>query len=338
MRYTIVIATCNRARDLRGTLESLAALQPDGDWETIVVDNNSTDDTRAVVEAAAPGFPVPLRFLFEGEQGRSPALNAGIRHASGEIIVTTDDDVRVEPDWLERAGAALARFSCEYVGGRVLPIWRGVRPEWLADRPGPHWAVLALLDDGDAPLEITTRMPLGVNMAFRRAVFDQVGGWDERIGRKAGTLLGQEVREWCIRARARGVRGYYAPELKVRHIIPAGRLEKRYFRRWFYWRGVSRALLYQQQGFDMESPQETYVDFSLARHVLGTPRYLYRTALRHTVALASALVRRNAPRAFEHELWLCMFAGIVHQRWRDRHQPFEWARGMRGAATRAPAL
>ena len=148
----------------------------------------------------------------------------------------------------------------------------------------------------DAPLEITTRMPLGVNMAFSPCSIRSVGGWDQRIGRKAGTLLGQEVREWCIRARARGVRGWYAPELKVRHIIPADRLEKRYFRRWFYWRGISRALLYQQQGLDMESPQETHVDFSQTRHVLGTPRYLYRTALRHAGALAGWRLARVATR------------------------------------------
>ena len=79
LKYSVVIATYNRAADLRDTLDSLAGLQPDGPWEVIVVDNNSPDDTRAVVDAAAATFPVPLRYVFEREQGRSPALNAGIR-------------------------------------------------------------------------------------------------------------------------------------------------------------------------------------------------------------------------------------------------------------------
>ncbi len=95
MKYSVVIATHNRAADLRDTLASLAALQPDGPWEVIVVDNNSPDHTRQVVEAAAPTFPVALRYLFEARQGRSPALNAGISAARGQIIATTDDDVRV---------------------------------------------------------------------------------------------------------------------------------------------------------------------------------------------------------------------------------------------------
>jgi glycosyltransferase involved in cell wall biosynthesis len=291
----------------------------------VVVDNNSTDATAQVVRELAPSFPVPLHYLFEAVPGRSAALNTGIAAAAGEVIITTDDDVRVAPDWLDIAGGALDRLQCDYVGGRVLPIWGGPRPAWLPDRPSPQWAVIALLDYGPEPIEFTRRMPLGVNMAFRRRAFDVVGGWDPRIGRKAGTLLGQEVREWCIRARARGVRGFYVPELVVRHIIPASRLNKQYYRRWFYWRGISRALLYQQQGLDMESPQETALDFSRASHIAGVPRYLFRTLANNVAAWLRGLVRRDAIATFERELWLWMFLGIARQRWRDRRVPFEWA-------------
>ena len=330
MKYSVVIATHNRAGDLRGTLESLAMLRTPRAWEVVVVDNNSTDDTPQVVRELAPSYPAPLRYLFEKVPGRSAALNTGIAAALGSVIVTTDDDVRVEPDWLEQAGHAIDALRCDYVGGRVLPIWGGPRPSWLPDRPSRHWAVIALLDCGREPMEFTSRMPLGVNMAFRREVFERVGGWDPRVGRKAGTLLGQEVREWCIRARARGVRGCYAPELVLRHIIPASRLNKEYFRRWFYWRGISRALLYQQQGLDMESPQETRIDFSHVRHVAGVPKYLFRTAARNAMAMVTSAARGDAMASFEHELWLCMFAGILRQRWRDRRRPFDW--------TEAPAI
>jgi len=322
MKYSVVIATYNRAADLRGTLPSLAGLAPDGDWEVIVVDNNSTDDTRAVVEAAAATFPVPLTYLLEREQGRSPALNAGIRIARGDIIVTTDDDVRVEADWLNRAAEGLERCRCDYVGGRVLPIWGGPRPEWLSDRGGKHWAVIALLDYGPEPIEFGRRVPLGVNMAFRRAAFDRAGLLDPHTGRKAGTLLGQEVREWCIRARAAGVTGWYIPEMSVRHIIPASRLNKTYFRRWFYWRGVSRAMLYAKSGLDMESPEETRVDFRTVPHLFGVPRYMYRKGLRIAARWVKNTIRRRRTAAFEQEIWMCFFAGILRQRFRDRqHKP-----------------
>jgi glycosyltransferase involved in cell wall biosynthesis len=322
MKYSVVIATHNRATDLSATLGSLAGIRTAHEWEVVVADNNSTDATRQVVHDATARFPAPLRYVFESTPGRSAALNTAIANATGEIIVTTDDDVRVEPDWLDQAGAALDILRCDYVGGRVFPIWGGVRPEWLPEHGGRLWAVIALLDYGDEPFELTARMPLGVNMAFRRNAFERVGGWDPRVGRKAGTLLGQEVREWCIRARAAGVRGFYAPNLSLRHIIPANRLNKRYFRRWFYWRGISRAMLYQQQGLDMENPQGARIDVARVAHIGGVPRYLFRTALGQVRDMVKAAIRGNHAAAFEYELWLWMFAGIIRQRWKDRSLPY----------------
>jgi len=300
---SIVIATYNRASDLRATLSSLADLRPACSWETIVVDNNSTDGTRDAVEEMSARFPVPLRYYLERQQGRSPALNAGIRAAAGSIIVTTDDDVRVDADWLDRISDALNHLGCDYVGGRVLPLWQAPPPRWLSQRGGRHWAVIALLDYGDRPIEFGARVPLGVNMAFRRSAFDRAGLFDPDTGRKAGTLLGQEVREWCIRARAAGLRGFYVPEMAVRHVIPAARLKKAYFRRWFYWRGISRAMLYERAGLDMEAPERTALDVRTVPHVLGVPRYLYRKALASVRDWIVWAFRRDPVASFEHELW-----------------------------------
>jgi len=317
MKYSVVIATYKRADDLRDTLASLATLQPDGPWEVIVVDNNSPDATKQIVEQAAQGFPVELRYLFEVEQGRSPALNTGIRAARGQIVVTTDDDVRVPADWLDQAGSGLARLQCDYVGGRVVPIWGAPPPAWIPNRGGQQWAVIALLDYGSQPIEFGARVPLGVNMAFTREAFARAGLFDPHTGRRAGTLLGQEVREWCIRARNAGLRGFYVPEMCVRHIIPADRLKKEYFRRWFYWRGISRAMLYERAGLDMEKPEQAARDLTGVPHVAGVPRYLYRKALTHGRYWLRDMMRRHPVESFEHELWLWFFAGIVRQRFRD---------------------
>jgi glycosyltransferase involved in cell wall biosynthesis len=321
MKYSVIIATYNRADDLRETLRSIAGLSPSGAWEVIVVDNNSQDDTKTVVTEAANWFPVKLHYIFEKEQGRCAAMNAGIRASRGEIIVTTDDDVRVEPDWLDAACRALDNLACDYVGGKVLPIWGGLRPDWLPNRGGRHWAVIALLDYGPEPIEFGKRVPVGVNMAFRRDAFARAGLWDNRVGRKAGTLLGQEVREWGLRAKAAGLRGFYAPEMIVHHIIPSDRLKKRYFRRWFYWHGISRAMLYEQARVDMEAPEESVLDFSKVPHIAGVPRYMYRSCLRMIKDMLKAALRGDRVATFENELWLWFFAGIVKQRWKDRKGP-----------------
>ncbi|HEV8345616.1 MAG TPA: glycosyltransferase family 2 protein [Vicinamibacterales bacterium] len=320
MTFSILIATYNRAAMLGDTLASLARLQPRAPWEVIVIDNNSPDSTREIVERAMPAFPVPLRYAFEREQGRSAALNCGFRLAQGDIIVTTDDDVRVEPDWLNRIEAGLASEQCDYVGGRVLPLWGAEPPRWLPKTNGQLWAVIALLDYGRAPLQFGKRVPLGVNMAMRKSAIDRVGGFDPRIGRKAGTLLGQEVREWCLRAHAAGLTGFYIPDLVVQHIIPADRLTKQYFRRWFYWRGISRAMLYAETGLDMEKPEQTTLDFSAVPHIAGVPRYMFRSAVKALKESIAAAIKGDPIASFDRELWLCFFAGVVKQRWRDRQR------------------
>jgi glycosyltransferase involved in cell wall biosynthesis len=319
MKFSIVIATYKRAALLADTLDSLSRLRPGAPWEVIVVDNNSPDDTRAVVEAAAPSYPVPLGYAFEKEQGRSAALNCGFRVASGDIIVTTDDDVRVAPDWLNTIARGLETLNCDYVGGRVLPVWESQPPNWVPRVNGRLWAVIALLDYGTEPIKFGRRVPLGVNMAMRREAIERAGGFDTRIGRKAGTLLGQEVREWCMRAHAAGLTGYYLPGMVVQHLIPTDRLNKAYFRRWFFWRGISRAMLYAQSGKDMEAPEQTTLDFSRVRHIAGVPRYMFRSALVAMKDSLAARLRGDAVNAFEHELFVWMFAGIVKQRWKDRH-------------------
>ena len=96
MKFSIVIATYNRADELPNTLKSLTEQRVSDSWEVIIVDNNSSDATREVVLEAARNFPVALRYVLEKEQGRSAALNAGIQAARGEIIAITDDDVRVD--------------------------------------------------------------------------------------------------------------------------------------------------------------------------------------------------------------------------------------------------
>jgi glycosyltransferase involved in cell wall biosynthesis len=320
MRFSIIIATYKRADVLADTLASLARLRSGAPWEVVVVDNNSPDHTRQVVDRAAVTYPVPLTYAFEREQGRSAALNCGFAIAKGDIIVTTDDDVRVEPDWLHRIQAGLETQQCDYVGGRVVPIWGGARPRWLPATNGQLWAVIALLDYGATPVKFGKRVPLGVNMAMRRNAIERAGGFDVRIGRKAGTLLGQEVREWCLRAHAAGLTGYYIPDLVVQHLIPRDRLTKSYFRRWFFWRGISRAMLYAETGLDMEKPEQSSLDFTRVPHVAGVPRYMFRSALvalKHAVAAAA---KGDPVGSFERELWLWFFAGVVKQRWKDRQR------------------
>jgi glycosyltransferase involved in cell wall biosynthesis len=316
---TVLIATYNRARLLDATLESIRRLRvaPGRTWEVILVDNNSTDETRAVVERHADGFPTSLRYLFESRQGRSSALNTGIAAASGSIIAMTDDDVRVEEGWLEAACQALQRKApagqtIGYAGGPVEPMWEVPPPPWLDLTRGDLWGTIAIQDHGDRPFvyEEARKVPLGANLAARRELFSRLGGFRADLGRSTGTvLLGQEVPELLMRARAAGFCGVYIPAMRVHHHIPAARLTRRYFRRWWFGKGVSRSALERVQPLT-----ELGIDLRKTPHVVRLPRYMYGTALRDAVGWSRSRLRGQVPEAFRHEMMLMFFAGYFWAR------------------------
>ena len=324
---TVLIATYNRAAFLDRTLQSLRELRvaPGRTWDVIVVDNNSSDDTRAVVERHAQDFPVPLRYLFEGRQGRSSALNAGIAASGGGVIAMTDDDVRVEPQWLDAACDALGGTdrSIAYAGGPVRPMWETPPPAWLDLSRGDLWGTIAIQDHGQDLFvyEERRKVPLGANMAARRELFEAAGTFRADLGRSNGrTLLGQEVPELLMRARAAGFRGVYVPAMQVHHHIPAARLTRRYFRRWWFGKGVSRAALER-----MQPVTELGVDLRQTPHLLGLPRYMYGTALRDAAGCALNAVRGQAAEAFRHEMMLAFFAGYARARLAGLTSPRTWS-------------
>lgn len=319
---TVLIPTYNRARLLDETLASLRGLRVRAGrtWNAIVVDNNSSDDTRAVVERHARDFPVPLRYLFEARQGRSSALNTGLAAADGAIVAMTDDDVRVDEGWLDAACDALdtADPSIVYAGGPVSPIWEADPPPWLDLTRGDLWGTIAIQDHGADTFvyEERRKVPLGANMAARRSLFERIGPFRADLGRSSGTLvMGQEVPELLMRARAAGLRGVYEPAMHVRHHVPARRLDRAYFRRWWYGKGVSRALL------EADRPTtEMGIDLRRTPHVFGVPRYMYGGAVRDFAAWVRHALRRHAAEAFRHQMMLAYFCGYVRTRSRTPAQ------------------
>lgn len=317
---TVLIATYHRAALLDETLTWLARMgvAPSRTWEVIVVDNNSPDTTRGVVARHQAEFPVPLTYLFEARQGRSSALNTGIAAARGEVLVFTDDDVRVQDGWLDAACNLLVGTTGDvgYCGGPVRPIWGAPPPPWLDLTRGDLWGTIAIQDHGSQPVgyEEARKVPLGANMAVRSDVFARVGGFRADLGRADGrVLLGQEVPEWLLRARRAGFTGMYLPAMEVHHHIPSTRLTPRYFQRWWYGKGVSRAALDR-----LQPVTELGLDLRDTPHVLGVPRFMYGSLLRDLAGCAAGLARGRPAVAFRHRMMMAFFAGYFMTRLRER--------------------
>jgi glycosyltransferase involved in cell wall biosynthesis len=304
---TVLVCTFNRAADLAATLDSLKRLEVESPltWEIIVVDNNSTDDTRDVVERHAAGFPTTLHYVFEPLQGKSNALNTGLRFARGRVIAFTDDDVRVPPGWLMKSVAPLLDDpALAYTGGPVRPIWGGRKPAWLDER-GRLGGTIAVKDHGTEPFifEDQRKIPLGVNMTIRRELIERIGGFHPDLGRTGHCLLGQEQADFFYRSRNAGARGLYVPDAVLDHTVPASRLNRAYFRRWWYWKGLSHARLHA-----FHHVTELGLDLRTTPRIGGVPLYIFRLFGQHLTGwIAATLLGRRRERA-EH---FCVMAYVI---------------------------
>ena len=231
--FDISVAICTAGE--RSTLdEALAsvtsqALPPTCTIELLVVDNSqtTTDFVRFAADAAAQGSPVPVRYVREPQRGLGFARNAAIEAAQGELVAFLDDDAVADPSWAANLVAAYRETGAAVVGGRVDPIWEVDRPGWLGD---DLLGFLSILDYGpDRSVCHYPHYPFGVTIAFRRTLLEHLGGFNTALGGGgAPTYLMDEI-ELCSRIERAGQTIVYAPEARVRHLVPAGRTTRAFF-------------------------------------------------------------------------------------------------------------
>ena len=225
LTFSIILCTFERTSDLLTTLESIRHTQlPEGlSGELIVVDSSRTEDTRRALREEFAAIPdLPLRVLHEPRRGKAHALNTGISAARGEILLFTDDDIRVPAGWIEAMIRPMLTGAADAVSGGVhlapalhRPWMQALHRSWMADT---H------LLDPQAP-----EVLVGANMAFARHVLDKVPIFDPELG--AGTDLGGcDESLFSMQLRAAGFRIAGAFHASVEHHFDPTRLERKNFR------------------------------------------------------------------------------------------------------------
>ena len=218
---SIVIATFDRPDDLRACLRSLMSQDSARPTEIIVVDNHPASGLAAGVVAEFPR----ARLVSEPRQGLSYARNAGIAASTGEIIVATDDDVVMPPDWLEKLLAPFARDDVMIVTGNVLPAELATRAQQLFEHYGGLGRGYLRVEAGGEWFgswyrEAVPTWQLGAtaNAAFRAAIFShpRIGMLDTALG--AGSPTGcSEDTDLFYRVLAAGFTIVYEPSAYVWH-------------------------------------------------------------------------------------------------------------------------
>ena len=238
IRISVVICTYNRAKILGETLGSYASLNnPVGKkYELLIVDNNSNDDTRIVSEEFIQTCP-EARYLFEPTPGLSHARNKGIKEAHGDIIAFVDDDVFFDPNWLIEVVNIFKKYpNASCMGGKSIPT---VDTELLR--------FYGSTNSGDAvKWMIYPEYPYGLNMTFKREVFEKIGGFDTKLGRKKKNLLSNEENEIFWRINRAGLKVIYTPNAILYHRIPKERASQDWILSRSYWQGIS-SIIFEQK-------------------------------------------------------------------------------------------
>lgn len=305
VKISIIICTWNREKSLKRTLDSIKAMSVPKDlpWELIIVDNNSTDNTKRIVEDFKKNTCLNVIYAFQEKQGLAFARNLGIQKAKGEIIAFIDDDVIVDRNWLIGIYEAFKTYNPAIMGGRVhiqveLPI-----PRWFSKAVSDP---LGGFDRGDniiiADDQYNGLIGIGANISFKKDVFDRVGLFKENLGRKSNTLDMGEETELYWRIKRCGERCIYYPFAVVYHCVDSKRMNKNYIRRWFFklgeWNYFSDLLLKRKATIN----------------IFGVPMWRFRRLFRNLLGLFWYSLKNSKAEAFVREVSIILFLGYCVKR------------------------
>lgn len=302
---SVAICTWNRAPLLDQTLEGMRALRiPDESrWELLIVNNNCSDTTDEVIEKHS-GY-LPIRRIFEPEQGQSRARNRALEESASDWLIFTDDDVLVEPGLLEAYLGAIS--EC----GEDVAFLGGVIEPWFAQSPDPDLVrampsvangfcgvseekMIAL---GSLMVEQGGTLPAGANFAIARR---RIAGnrFDERLGLKGrGRVVGEET-EFLLRLLDLGMSGRWVPEARLRHYVAPGRLTLPRLRRHLFDLGRTHVLLYGSLP---------------GRRFLNTPRWIWRKSAEDLAKTAFFKFTKNKYKYFKLINDLYIQLGMIYQ-------------------------
>ena len=309
MNLSVIIPTFKRSTSVLKTLECLErqVVPAHLAWEVVVVDNNSQDDTEVRIKSLAVSFPVPLRYVLETEQGASHARNRGIKESQANILAFTDDDVRPDPHWVESLYSTFEKYECDGVAGKIELEWNSPRPEWLTDE---LLGFLARLDYGaNEFLLVDEEMsPFGPNMAFKRSVFERIGGFDTALGPKGKSLTRGEEPELFHRFLQAGLRAIYQPHALVYHVVDVRQVRKSFFRSVHFLSGKDSGLRHQ---------------VSRGKRWLGIPLYVFPQLGRSLSAFIRTAIAVGFHFSLRKEMTVWYFLGFIlgcNERYRSRRR------------------
>jgi len=295
LKFDLIIPTFNRSKSLKKTLTGIQELSLDSQhsYEVVIVDNNSTDNTKEMVQQFSGKSWIGIKYLLEEKKGKINAIHKAVDHAKGDVLVFTDDDVTFDQNWLKIIAENFRDKLIHCVTGKIIPVYEEEKPCWYSEKLS---TVLGLVDYSGEKRK--TDQITGANFAILKSVFEQVGGFTVYDGLiNEDTFLTKKLLKG-------GFNIIYDPRMVVYHHFQKEKFTKEYFRRWYWLSGRSIAVIHKEK------------DLSLKRNIAGVPFWRIKEASQHFQKMLINFF--NEKERFYYELQFRRLCGFIGQRWKDR--------------------
>ena len=219
---SVIICSYNREKYILDAIKSIANQTFSSErYEVIIIDNNSTDSTPAIVpEYIARNHLSNFHYFTETNQGLTFARNKGIKESNNEFVSFIDDDAIVKSNYVETILASFDQNpTINALGGKVIPVFpESPEPKWMSKYIE---GILSKVDLGDEKQLFKKKYPVGCNMAFRKIIFEKYGLFNTDL------VLRSDEKDLFLKIKANDEDIMYIPQLEVKHVMSAERISKK---------------------------------------------------------------------------------------------------------------
>ncbi|OFY26929.1 MAG: hypothetical protein A2X09_15090 [Bacteroidetes bacterium GWF2_43_11] len=249
IKYSIIIPTRNRAKNLKKCLEHITQLNPPlYEYETLIIDNGSTDETKLFTTYFESIIP-NIQYIYESTPGLLAARNRGLKEAKGSILCYIDDDSFVDIHWLVGIENAFQDSTVVLAGGANLPYFEAHPPRWLKYfwldcEFGKHLWELSLLDLGNRKKQISPNFVFGCNFIIKKETLLACKGFHpDCLPEYLALYYGDGETSVAAQLNSQGISALYSPEIKIRHLVEKSRMTEEYFVKRYRNEGYTRSFI-----------------------------------------------------------------------------------------------
>ncbi len=245
MKLSIIIPTRNRAKLLDATLQSICKQTfKRADFEVIVIDNGSSDNTKEVTKSFGNKIQ-NIKYFYEATPGLHVGRHKGLKEAKAEILVYADDDIDAFPTWLEGIWESFIDKNVALVGGNNLPKYEISPPMWVENlwnynEYGKFNGHYSLIDFGNELKEISPYFVFGCNFSIRKKIVLEFGGFHpDGMPREKIKYRGDGESYISRMILEKGYKTIFNPKASVFHFVPKSRMTKDYLYHRGFIQGIS---------------------------------------------------------------------------------------------------